>query len=110
MIRLPLSQITDQSIRASLEQIQDSINDNPLNLGDFKLFEIITTAAVTNRVIAHPMGIIPVDIIVTRITGGTVTWAYDSFTKSTIQLTTSAAVRIRVLMGSIGEANAILDV
>jgi hypothetical protein len=99
-IQINLGRIQDPAVRSSLEHIQDEFNAAPLNLGGFQLYTITTTGAVTNRVMTHNLGFIPKDLIVTRTSGGTVTWAYDSFTSTTITFTTSAAVNVRFLLGS----------
>jgi hypothetical protein len=100
MIQITLGQIQDSATRAALDRVQTEFNANPLNGAGFKFFTITTTGAVTNKVFFHGMGFRPLDLIVTRVSGGTVTWAYDSFTATTITFTTSGAVNIRFLLGS----------
>ena len=101
MMNLPLSRVADESTKASLRLIQDAYNESEINLAGFKLFTITTKGAVTSMQMIHALGFIPTDLIVTRISGGTVTWDYDSFTKTKIQFTTSGAVTIRFLLGAL---------
>jgi hypothetical protein len=101
MIELKLTNITDKPTRDALEAIRDTYNASDLNLGPFKFFSLTIPDAVTNLEVFHNLGYVPLDIIETRVTGGTVTWNYDSFTKDKLSLTTSAAVSIRFLAGRI---------
>lgn len=103
MIQLRLTNIQDEPTRGALESMRDSLNAQELLLADFRFFSIITTAAVTNMVFTHNLGFIPTDVILTRLSGGTVTWNYDSFTKDTVSLTTSAAVNLRFLLGRMAQ-------
>lgn len=91
----------DAPARDCLEEVQKAHNENPLNLAGFKLFTITTTGAVSNQVFFHSLGFIPTDIIVTKITAGSVTWGWSSMDKDKLTFTTTAAATIRVLIGSI---------
>lgn len=101
MINLRLTNIQDDATRGALESLRDSLNAQELLIGDFKFYTLSTAGAVTGLQFTHNLGFIPQDVIVTRLTGGTVTWNYDSFTKDTVSLTTSGAVNIRFLLGRI---------
>jgi uncharacterized protein YbjQ (UPF0145 family) len=72
-----------------------------MNKGDFKLFTIVETGAVTGKELFHGLGFIPTDIIITKEVGGTIIWDYDDFTKERIYYTTSGATEIRALIGRI---------
>jgi hypothetical protein len=101
MINLPLSRIEDIAVRTSFEQIAGAINGSPLN--EFKLYEVETSGAVTNKELYHNLGYIPLDVIVTNITSGTVTFEYASFTKDKLVFNTSGATRIRFLLGTVSK-------
>lgn len=99
MIELKTKNIADPATRDAVETIRDTYNEQILNLAGFNLFTLTTTGAVTGFEFFHNLGFIPLDIIVTRLTGGDVIWDYDSFTKDKLVLTTSAAVNMRFLAG-----------
>lgn len=101
MMTLNLTKVTDKPTRDALEEVRDSFNEQDLILGSFKLYTVTTTGAVSNLVVSHTLGFTPMDIIVTRLSGGTVTWSYDSFTKDKLVLSTSAAVSVRFLAGRV---------
>ena len=102
MIDLKLTQVNDIYVRTALVTLKDAINLTGLAGSNLRLIEIETRGAVTNASIPHRLGFTPTDVILTRITGGTVTWNYDKFTKDDLNLTTSGAVKLRCLIGRIG--------
>lgn len=101
MIDINLSNIQDINTRYAVESLRDSLNAQDVLNGSFKLYTLSTTGAVTGMDFAHTLGFVPTDVIVTRITGGTVTWSYDSFTKDKLVLSTSGPISVRFLVGRI---------
>lgn len=67
----------------------------------FQHFDITFTAAAANFKIDHDIGEIPLDLVQTYLTGSaTVTWNYANFSKDTIDVTVSAACRVRFYVGT----------
>lgn len=68
---------------------------------DFKFFEVVFDAAETGRKVSHGLPFIPLDIIVTRLSGaGEVTFQYGEFTTSELCLDASGPCRIRFFAGT----------
>ncbi len=101
MNKLPTSRITDEPTRVSIEEIERELNGSDILSGRYRHYVITTTGAVTGHDYFHNLGFIPEDIIVTKQTGGSVTWVYTGFTKDKVRLTTSAAVEIRCYIGKV---------
>lgn len=99
MMNLPLSTVSDINTRDCLRQVQDSLNLNPTTYGQLKLFNISTTGAVTGQEFFHNLGFIPSDILVTKISSGSISFNWASFTKDKIYFTTTAGADIRLLIG-----------
>lgn len=97
-----LNNIKDADIRDNFKSIQDNLNKNQILNAEFKIFDIEVTQAVTNHKIEHGLGYKPQDIIQTRIVGvGTVTYNYDSFDATYVDVTTSDACKFRFLVGTV---------
>lgn len=99
-----LKDIEDEYTRENFKRLSDFIAEFPLFRGNFKFFEISIPRAVTNWKVTHGLSFIPTDIIVTQITGGTtVTWNYELFTRTSLDLTATAACTIRAFIGAYRE-------
>lgn len=95
-----LKEITDEYVRKAFQQVKDYLDDQSILKGQFRHFEITTTAAVTNQTFKHNLGFTPEDVILTFIKGtGGVTWNYDSFDATNIDFTTTGAVTFRFYLG-----------
>lgn len=67
---------------------------------DFKFLEVLFTQAESNRRIRHSLGLVPLDIVLTHLSGvGSVTFNYSEFTTEYIDLTASDACRVRFFFG-----------
>ena len=87
MINLIFKDILDAYIIENFRRIQDFLNSQVFLMGDFKF--------------KHNLDFIPKDIIQTAKTGtATVTFNYDRFDENYIDITTSGAVTVRFLAGS----------
>lgn len=94
----------DPYIRDNFKRLQDSIESEPLLKSDFKFFEIAVNAASVAKAYPHNLGYLPLDVILTRVSGGaTVTFLYDRFTSDNIYFTTSAACTFRCFIGTYRE-------
>lgn len=95
-----IKEIADQLIRKNFQNLSDYFAAENQLLG-FQFAELIFTAAVTNQAMPHSLGLVPLDVIVTRVTGpGTVTFNYGAFTDKNLYLSTSDACRVRFLYGT----------
>lgn len=66
----------------------------------FKFIEFSTEKAETNLKIRHTLGLIPRDLIRTRKTGaGSVTFNRHLFDAENMDITTTGAVKVRLLVG-----------
>lgn len=101
MILLKLSKdIEDESSRDNFKKLQDFLSSIPLLKGDFKFFEISVSSAVTNFKFKHNLSFIPMDVLQTYVSGGvSVTWNYDSFDRTNVDITTDGATTIRAFIG-----------
>lgn len=93
-------QIQDQYVRKNFENIQKYFEAQN-QLLNFKFFERVFNAEITGAKIAHGLGYIPLDILVTRMTGeGSVTVKYAEFTNEHVVLDVSGPCRIRFYVGT----------
>jgi len=101
MIRsIPFEQIMDPAAREAFQIVERSVNEEPLIAGSFKFLEITFTKAGTFRV-GHSLGFRPLDVIQTAKTGaGAVTWNYDNFTTTDVELTVTGACAVRAFIGA----------
>lgn len=98
--QLTISQIEDQYIRKNFESLQDYFRGQN-QLLDFKFFELVFTSAITGFKQAHGLPNIPLDVIVTRITGtGNVTFKYGAFDTTYLVMDVTGACRIRFFVGT----------
>lgn len=96
---LLIQQITDQYVRKNFENLNTYFNTQN-QLLNFQFLELSFTAAVTAQIVAHNLGVIPQDIIVTKITGpGTISFLHGQFTSSAMFVTTTGACRVRFYFG-----------
>jgi hypothetical protein len=99
-MNLFLAEIKDKWVRDNFRKLLDWIRGTPILKGEFRFLEITFTAAVTARDYKHNLPFTPTDVILLATSGGaTVTFHYDSFTPTYINLTTSAATTIRCFIG-----------
>lgn len=97
-------EIEDEFSQENFRRLGDYFKDSPLEKFQFKFFEIPFTMAVTNFRYPHNLGFSPKDVITTFVSGGaTVTWNYDSFDSSFLDITTSGPTTVRALVGRYAE-------
>lgn len=97
---LQIKEISDIHVRKNFEMLQSYFAANNQFLG-FNFFEQSFSAATANFKLAHGLNYIPLDAVVTQITGkGTATFNYGLFDKTNIDITTTDACRIRFFIGT----------
>lgn len=103
-MNLQLEGLKDPLARENFQRIQDASLKDALPKGEWKFFEIVFTKAVTNFKYPHSLGFMPKDIIQTSLKGaGTLTWNYNLFTQTDLNITTSGACTVRAFVGSYSE-------
>lgn len=97
---LLIKEINDTYTQNNFKNLREYFNKQN-QLLNFNFVEFNFPAAVANQKVAHGLGLIPQDVIVTRITGaGTATLNWSLFDSSNLDITTTDACRIRVFVGS----------
>lgn len=98
MKKLDLSQIDNPVARENFRKLDAEFSGgNPFLTGNWQFFDIRFGASGDYRV-AHQLGFLPLDIIITHDTAG---FAYDhaDFTDEAITITTAGDGRVRFLLG-----------
>ena len=104
MIKLFVKEIKERFSQENFETLQNYIQDEALLKGEFKFFEITFTQAETNYKFPHKLGFQPKDVIQTSLTGaGSLTWNYDSFDSTNLNITTTDACVVRAFIGRYAE-------
>jgi len=99
-INLYRKEIDNEFSQENFRRLWEFLNSHPLIKGDFKFFEYTFDAAVTNKQLAHKLSFVPKDVLQTYVTGGAeVTWNFDKFTKTFLNVTTNAACTVRLFVG-----------
>lgn len=103
MLELILNQVEDVVARENFQRLQDLAKSDPL-LGGVWVKRVLTfTAAVTNEKIAHGLTFVPSDVLVLSKTGaGDITLNYESFDATNLDITTTGACVVRLLVGKMG--------
>ena len=98
--------VKDSISRENFSKLEYEFNSNNVLVSRFKHFEFTFTSTVTNKKIPHKLGFLPKDVIQTFLLGdGTVTWNYNNFTDTMIDISISGTVSatnpttVRVFLG-----------
>jgi len=83
----------------NLSQIQKNVNNNPFSIGNWQRLTVETTAAVSGQTLSHGLKATPTDVVVSRSEGGTISFSYASFTKTSITFSTTAATKANIFVG-----------
>jgi hypothetical protein len=103
MINLLLREITDPYVRENFSRIRDYVRLQH-QLEGFKHYEITITGAQTHFKFPHNLGFQPKDVLVTSLTGaGSVSWNYDLFDRTNLNLSTTGSCVIRAFIGTYQE-------
>lgn len=93
-------ELADIYVRKNFENLSAYFQSQNQLYG-FNFLELNITGAVTNKTFAHGIGYAPQDIIVSRITGaGQISFNYNLFDKTNINVTTTGTCRVRLFVGS----------
>jgi hypothetical protein len=99
-MELLMREIDDYYVRENFRRLRDLLVAN-LVLEGFTHIDQNIEQAVANFKISHGLGLVPLDVIQTHLTGtGTVTWNYDLFDRNYLDLTTTGPIRIRAFVGT----------
>ena len=106
MIKLLVNEIQDPYSRENFRRLGNEFRDQTILRGKFKFFEIVFTIAVTNFKYKHNLDFTPKDILQTSLKGpGTLTWNYDLFDKTHLNITTTGACTVRAYIGHFTEGS-----
>ena len=112
MISIPefiLKDVDDVYIRENFKRLTVFLQEFPLFRGEWAFFEKTFTAAVTDLDIAHGLGFTPKDVILTGVSGagvtgfGIITFNFDEFDETNINVTTTGACTVRFFLGAYKE-------
>lgn len=103
MLKFLLEDVKDEYSRENFRRIELEAAVNPFLLGQFVLKEYAFPAAVTNLKVPHGLSFLPKDVILTYKTGaGALTINYANIDGTNLDLTTSGACVVRLLVGRLG--------
>lgn len=98
---LKIDAIKDPKIREAFQLIKEEFDRQFFNRGLWQFFEITVTGSVTNYRYQHRLGFKPKDILQTSLTGtGALTWNYDQFDDTYLDLTTTDSCVVRLFAGA----------
>lgn len=96
--------IPDDYVRENFIRIKRFLVAQPILRGEWKFFEIDFSQGADNLKFPHGFSFMPKDIIQTSIIGsGLVTWNYDLFDATNLDITVSEACTVRAFVGAYGE-------
>jgi len=93
--KLPLRQFNLQNIddintRQAFQYTRDYLDSIPFIKGNFVLFDMQFKSDIVQQLIPHNLGILPLDVIQTYLTGtGSISFVYNKFTDTNLAITTS---------------------
>lgn len=100
-MNLEIDQVRDPILRENFQKVQDIANADVLPRGRWRFFEIVFTKQVTNYKLPHQFTFVPKDIIQTFLTGpGGLTWNYELFDRTNLDISTTDACTVRCFIGS----------
>ncbi len=92
--------VKDVDVRSNLDELRKYFDEENQLLG-FKFVGFSTKGAVTNLKIAHGLGAMPRDLLRLQVIGdGEVTFNRARFTSDYLDISTTDAVRVRLLVGA----------
>ena len=102
-VRLLLKEIVYKYVRKNCEFIQRVVDSQPILLAEFNYYQFTFTEAGTNLRIPHGLGFLPTDVIQSRKTGsGNVTWNYELFDSTYLDVTVDGACSVSAFIGGKG--------
>jgi hypothetical protein len=111
MIKLLFNEIADKIVRENFKKLDDFVRDNVFRKGNFLFMELRLASDAAHAYpatvsVRHSLGSKPKDVIITALSPDTVTVTpkFDSFTRTHLYFTISAAVTLRGYVGRYGES------
>jgi len=99
-LKIFTSEVVDTVIRDNFTSIRNFFDKNSQFIG-FSLLEFEVNSAVTNEKIPHSLGFQPKDLVQTsKIGSGTITYNYDKFDSTNLDITTTGPCKIRAYVGT----------
>lgn len=104
-----LQALNDPQVRENFKRIADFLTGHPILKGNFEFFSFSVATpgtSVNNYRFPHNLGYTPRDILVTSAIGsGTVTWNFDKFSSTELDLSIAGAtpggtLTLRVFVGN----------
>ncbi len=106
-LKLFTSEIADKLVRQNFDRLAEYIRSDPLRKGNFTFREIPFTGTGFPKtvVLAHNLSFIPKDVLQLYVSNAaTLVWNYDSFTRTHLSVTVSAACTARFFVGRYEES------
>ncbi len=104
MVKLRLEEIKDPATRENFQKLENEFMKSPILKGQWRFIEMTFDDAIANHRYPHGLGFVPKDKIELAVIGpGTITWHYDEFDRTNIQVTTTGACVVRALVGKVAE-------
>lgn len=102
MIKLLTENVIDPVTRENFKRLQKELTSTQVILkGEWKFFEILFPAAISNYKYPHKFGFVPKDIIQTSLIGvGAITWNYTLFDSVNLNITVTGPCTVRAFIGA----------
>lgn len=113
--RLNVSNVEDPEAQRNFQLIQNFLNNFDSVVAGMQFVEIIFPVAsstvvypLKNYKLAHTLGLVPVDVILTHLSGGgQVTFNYGLFDQNNLDISVSGPCRLRFLYGNSAKPGAV---
>lgn len=93
-------EIEDEFAQENFKRVMDYFTQDAVTRTGFEYLTLTTTGAVTNYKLPHKLGYQPKDVILMHnLNNVTVTFNYALFDATNLDITTSGATTIRILVG-----------
>jgi hypothetical protein len=100
--KLYVSQIEDPFIQQNFKTFGEIFNGSPFLKGQWRFIEFQVTKSGTNVRIEHKLSFVPIDVIVTSVQNGTISFKYANFDTTYIVFdatVTTAPMTVRAMIG-----------
>jgi hypothetical protein len=99
-----LKDVQDQWVRENFFRLQKFLQGVPFLKGEFVFFEKSFPAGAGGVIFPHGLLFRPTDIIQTAVSNnGIITWNYDKFTKTDLNVSVSGPCTVRAFVGAYRE-------
>lgn len=100
--KLYVSGIEDPFIQQNFKTFGEIFNGSPFLKGQWRFIEFQVTRTGTNIQLEHKLTFVPIDVIVTSVTNGTITFKYANFDSTYLVFdatVTTAPMTVRAMIG-----------